>query len=64
MVECYDYNRILQRKRPELWSELDYNIQEERKFFDFEAAIAKLGKGKSRYQIHERNKKGRKKHGK
>lgn len=50
-------------KRPELWLELDYNIQEERKFFDFEAALAKLGKGKSRYQIHER-KKGRKKHGK
>ena len=51
-------------KRPELWPPLEYNIQQERKFFDFEAALAKLGKGKSRYQIHEHKKKGRKKHGK
>ena len=56
--------QFYKEKRPELWPELNYNIQEERKFFDFEAAIAKLGKGKSRYQIHERKKKGRKKHGK
>lgn len=60
MIETNFYKE----KRPELWPELDYNIQQGKYVFDLDAALAKLGKGKSRYQIHERKKKGRKKHGK
>lgn len=49
-------------KRPELWPELDYNIQQGKICFDLDAPLAKLGKGKSRYQIHEHKKKRRFKH--